>query len=64
MMEDNVPQNQDTQRLTVHPAMQTRLAEIKRLGPVPESLSNAELRRKTQELKERLRTGKPALGQS
>ena len=60
-MEGDVPEQQDLQRLKLTRVAQARLAEIKGLEPVLEKLSDAELRRKTEELKGRLRTGKVAV---
>ena len=44
--------------------MQARLAQIDRLEPTMEKLSDAELQRKTRELKDRLRSGKATGTQS
>ena len=64
VMEDEVPGNENCQRLKLAPAVQARLAEIKRLEHVLEKLSDAELKCKTDKLRDRLLVGKAAVNQS
>ena len=59
-----MPQDHDPKPVKPTGVMQARLAQIDRLEPTTEKLSDAELQRKTPELKDRLRTGKAAVGQS
>jgi preprotein translocase subunit SecA len=64
VMEDKVPENENCQRLNLAVEVQARLAEIKRLEPVLEKLNDAELRRKKDELKDRLRDGSATANKS
>jgi preprotein translocase subunit SecA len=57
-------QKPDPQRYNLTPAAKARRAEIERLEPRMADLSDDELRRKTEELKERLRVGGVAVGRS
>ena len=59
-----MPQDHDPKRIkpTGMTVMQVRLAQINRLERTMENLSDAELQRKTQELKDRLRSKKAAVG--
>jgi hypothetical protein len=61
-MVDNMPESPNSSRPRPAPAMHVRLAEINRLEPEMEDRSDDELRRKTDELKERLRADKLAIG--
>jgi preprotein translocase subunit SecA len=64
VMEDAMPENENCQRLKLAPTVQARLAEIKSFEPVLEKLNDAELRRKTDELKDRLRLGSATANKS
>ena len=55
-------ENPNPSRFKLTPPIQTRLAEINRLEPTIENLSDAELQRKTQELKDWVRGKKAAVG--
>ena len=59
-----ITQKPDPQCYNLTPAAKARLAEIERGEPRMADLSDDELRRKTEELKVRLRTGKAAVGRS
>jgi preprotein translocase subunit SecA len=63
-MESEMPQDPGTKPVTPTGAMQARLAQIDRLEPTMERLSDAELQRKTLELKDRLGSGKATGTQS
>jgi hypothetical protein len=54
-MENEMPQDHDPKHVKPTGVMQARLAQIDRLAPTTEKLSDAELQRKTLELKDRLR---------
>ena len=53
-----MPRNLNPSRLRLAPAMQARLTEVDRLEPRMEDLGDAEPRRKTDELRDRLHGGK------
>ena len=53
-----MPQDHDPRQIKPTGVMQARLAQIDRREPILEKLSDAELRQKTLELKDRLRSGK------
>ncbi len=57
-MENEMPQDHDPRHVKPTGAMQARLAHIDHLAPRMEKLSDAELQRKTLELKDRLGSGK------
>ena len=59
-MVDNMPGRPARPKLT--PAMPVRLAQISHLEPTMESVSDTELQRKTEELRDRLTVGKVAVG--
>ncbi len=58
-----MPQDHHPKHVKPTGVMQPRLAQIDRLEPTMEKLSDAELQWKTLELKNRLRAGKAAVGQ-
>jgi preprotein translocase subunit SecA len=57
-MENEMPQDPDPKHVKPTGVTQARLAQIDRLAPTMEKLSDAELQRKTLELKDRLGSGK------
>jgi preprotein translocase subunit SecA len=62
-MDNNMPEKSIPLRLKQTPATHARLAEINGLEPEMENRSDTELRRKTEELKARLRADKSAINQ-
>jgi preprotein translocase subunit SecA len=59
-MENEMPQGHAPKHVKPTGVMQARIAQIDHLEPTVENLSDAELQRKTLELKDRLRAGKAA----
>ena len=59
-----MPHDHDPKHVKPTDVLQARLAQIDRLAPTMEKLSDAELQRKTLELKDRLRSGKATGTQS